>query len=90
MISSGAEAADRNWCIRKWAGIPNAGIRCLGTEFRLKGKLCMFLICLFRRSSMKARNEKMEQTRKMRKRQSLQIPERDFTQMILRVLLAYL
>ena len=39
---------------------------------------------------MRARSEKMEQTRKMRKRQSLQIPERDFTQMILRVLLAYL
>lgn len=32
---------------------------------------------------MKARSEKMKQTRKMRKRQSLQIPERDFTQMIL-------
>ena len=80
----------QNWCIRKWAGIPNAGIRCLDTEFHLKGKLCMFLTCLCRRSSMKARSEKMKQTRKMRKRQSLQIPERDFTQMILRVLLAYL
>lgn len=65
-------------------------IRCLGTEFRLKGKLCMFLTCLCRRSSMKARSGKMEQTRKMRKRQSLQIPERDFTPMMLRVLLAYL
>ena len=62
----------------------------LDTEFHLKGKLCMFLTCLCRRSSMKARSEKMKQTRKMRKRQSLQIPERDFTQMILRVLLAYL
>ena len=62
----------------------------LGYRFRLKGKLCMFLTCLCRRSSMKARSEKMKQTRKMRKRQSLQIPERDFTQMILQVLLAYL
>ena len=75
---------------KEMAGIPNAGIRCLDTEFHLKGKLCMFLTCLCRRSSMKARSEKMKQTRKMRKRQSLQIPERDFTQMILQVLLAYL
>ena len=33
---------------------------------------------------------KNETDHKMRKRQSLQIPERDFTQMILQVLLAYL
>lgn len=62
----------------------------LGYRFRLKGKLCMFLTCSCRRSSMRARSEKMEQTRKMRKRQSPRIPERDFTHMILRVLLAYL
>lgn len=67
-----------------------SGIAFYDTEFHLKGKLCMFLTCLCRRSSMKARSEKMKQTRKMRKRQSLQIPERDFTQMILQVLLAYL
>ena len=43
-----------------------------------------------RKMTCKPFSEKMKQTRKMRKRQSLQIPERDFTQMILQVLLAYL
>lgn len=62
----------------------------LGYRISFEGETLYVLTCSCRRSSMRARSEKMEQTRKMRKRQSLQIPERDFTQMILRVLLAYL
>lgn len=62
----------------------------LGYRISFEGETLYVLTCLCRRSSMKARSEKMKQTRKMRKRQSLQIPERDFTQMILQVLLAYL
>ena len=32
----------QNWCIRKWAGIPNAGIRCLGTDFVWRGNSVCF------------------------------------------------
>ena len=63
---------------------------CWVTEFPLRVKLCTFLICLCRRSSMKARNGKKEQPRMLHRKRSLRIPERDFTRMILQVLLAYL
>ena len=62
----------------------------LGYRISFEGETLYVFDLLVPRSSMRARSEKMEQTRKMHKRQSLQIPERDFTQMILRVLLAYL
>ena len=62
----------------------------LGYRISFEGETLYVFDLLVPEIFHEGRSGKMEQTRKMRKKQSLQIPERDFTQMILRVLLAYL
>lgn len=62
----------------------------LGYRISFEGETLYVLICLCRRSSMKARNGKKEQPRMLHRKRSLRIAERDFTRMILQVLLAYL
>lgn len=62
----------------------------LGYRISFEGETLYVFDLLVPEIFHEGQKRKMEQTRKMRKRQSLQIPERDFTPMILRVLLAYL
>lgn len=78
----------RNWSIKKWAGTASADTRCWATGFLSRGKLCTFLICLYLRFSMSLRSVRKVLPRIQHRKQSLRIPERDFTRMILQVLLA--
>lgn len=81
-----------SWSIRRWAGIANAGTRCWDTGSPLRVKPCMSLICSCLRFSMKDRDGRkvLPILRITHQKKSLQAAERDFTRMILRVLLACL